>query len=150
MTVTDSPRLVTQWYDDLFGQGDFEMLEELVTEDVRYHGPQSISPGETSGREAIEEYVTVYRTAFPDLRYSVEEVVTSGDVVTARWSLQGTLASDLLGLEPTGETVTGMGISVFHVSDDGRFEEIWSQWDTLSLARDLDLLAAFKKPSSEE
>lgn len=147
-TATDPSQLVARWFENLFGWVDFDVLEELVTEDVRYHGPRSISPGEASGREAIEDYVTVYRRAFPDLGYSIAEVVGSGDVVTARWSLHGTLESDLLGLEPTGETVIGQGISVFHVSEDGRFKEIWSQWDTFPLTRELELLSAFEKSQS--
>ncbi|MFB6242839.1 MAG: ester cyclase [Halobaculum sp.] len=142
MTDRDPDRLVATWFDDLFGHGDYEVLDELVTESVDYHGPQNIAPGETSGRDAIEDYVAVYRRAFPDISYEVEEVVAADGVVTARWSLQGTLESDLFGVESSGEVVTGHGISVFHLSDDGKFAEIWSQWDTLSLAQELDIVPA--------
>jgi predicted ester cyclase len=45
---------------------------------------------------------TLYRTAFPDVRLTIEDIISEGETVTARWSCQGTHKGDLNGIAPTG------------------------------------------------
>jgi steroid delta-isomerase-like uncharacterized protein len=138
-TATDPEALVERWFEDLFNRGDPGVVDDILAEDVTYHGPPSLSPGEATGRQPIREFVDVYATAFPDLWYTVESLSRAGDEVRVRWSATGTHESDLFDLEPTGESFTVSGIDVF-VVEDGRITEIHAQWDTLKLVRELGVV----------
>jgi predicted ester cyclase len=78
----------------------------------------------------------MYRTAFPDVHITVDDVITADDKVVLRWHSEGTHRGKLAGLAPTGArgTVTGIGIDRWK---DGKVVEAWTEWDNLGLARQL-------------
>jgi steroid delta-isomerase-like uncharacterized protein len=139
MGETAAEELVRRWFDELFNEADPSVASEILASDVRYHGPGSLTPSDVTAPADVAEYVEVYRRAFPDLRYTVEEVFGSGDRVCARWTATGTHRSDLFGIEPTGEVVVVEGVNAFAV-DDGEITEVWSEWDTLGMVQELGIL----------
>lgn len=139
-SATDSDGdIVRRWFEDLFNRGELSVADEILAADVDYHGPPSLSPQTVTGPDDIKEYVEVYATAFPDLRYTVDAVSEADDAVYVRWSATGTHESDLFGIEPTGEVFTISGINVFHVEAD-RITEIHSAWDTLEMVQELGVV----------
>lgn len=137
--MTDATALVHRWFEDLFSEGELSVADEILAPDVEYHGPESVSPGNVVGVDAIREYVTVYRESFPDITYVVVDVFESGDRVCARWRAEGTYEDTMHGVSPEGTTFSGDGINVFHVTDD-RITEVWSAWDTLEMSQELDIV----------
>jgi ketosteroid isomerase-like protein len=68
--------LLHRFYEELWSQGDLEAIPELVAENfVDHHA----LPGAPPGREGLAALVTTWRTAFPDMRETVEDLVAEGD-----------------------------------------------------------------------
>lgn len=88
------------------------------------------------GPEVLKRTVKMYRAAFPDVRITVDDVITADDKVVLRWHSEGTHRGELEGLAPTGVhgSVTGIGIDLWK---DGKVVEAWTEWDNLGLARQL-------------
>lgn len=80
--------------------------------------------------------MSLYRTAFPDVRITVDDVITAGDKVVLRWHSEGTHRGELAGLAPTGAHGSVTGISIDRWKD-GKVVESWTEWDNLGLARQL-------------
>lgn len=137
--MANGQRLVDRWFEDLFSNGDLAVADEILDAEVRYHGPSSLAPGDLTGRDAIKDYVEVYREAFPDLTYTVDRTFGADDTVGAIWEVVGTHERGLFGLQATGETFHQQGLNVFAVEDD-RIVEVWSAWDTLKMVQELDIL----------
>jgi steroid delta-isomerase-like uncharacterized protein len=78
----------------------------------------------------------MYRAAFPDLQFTVEDIIDQDDRVVIRWSSRGTHQGELMGLAPTGKIVTVTGISIDRFAD-GKVAESWTNWDVLGLMRQL-------------
>ncbi len=131
--------LVRRWFEELFNEGDLSTADDILADDVEYHGPPSLSPRDVSGPEDIREYVETYQTAFPDVWYTVEELVAGEDAVRAHWVATGTHESDLFGIEPTGEAFSVEGLDVFRI-EDGEIAEIWAHWDTLKMVQELGVV----------
>jgi predicted SnoaL-like aldol condensation-catalyzing enzyme len=74
--------------EEVFGKGKLELVAELLASDYVSHAPGD--PELARGPEDIERIVRTYRSAFPDLTYTVEEQVTEGDMVVTRWTARGT------------------------------------------------------------
>lgn len=136
---SDPQTLITRWFEDLFSRGDLDVADEILTETVRYHGPTSLSPQDVHGPADVKEYVETYQNAFPDLQYSVEEIYDAGAALAVRWSVYGTQESDFLGTEGSGETFSEDGLTIF-VMDGDRIAEVWSEWDTLKMGRELEMV----------
>ena len=87
MAVEDNKAAVQRMGEEAFNQGNLDVLDELVAQDVVDHDP---TPGQASGREGIKQFVSTLRTAFPDLQLAVENMVAEGDYVAFNYTINGT------------------------------------------------------------
>ena len=120
-------------YDEVWGQGNLDLIDEVCTEDYVGHDPIL---GDTD-REASKRAIEQYRNAFPDLKFEVDDVIADGDKVVVRWHATGTFENELMGFSPNhepGQPIEGIGIDRF---EDGKIAEAWGQWDTLQFMRDI-------------
>ena len=113
---------IRRWLDEVFTGGDLDEADELFTRNYALHDPSF--PHDVHGPEGIKLYVTAYRSAFPDLRVTVEDQLAEEDRVVTRWTLRGTHQGEFLGLTPTGDEVTVSGIE-FDRMVGGRIDEAW-------------------------
>jgi len=91
--------VIHRYFGELFNQGRLELIEELLHPRYVNHSP---SPGLPSGREGLYIVVPALRSAFPDLCYTIEDLVVGNDAVATRTSLRGTHRGDFFGLAATG------------------------------------------------
>jgi predicted ester cyclase len=86
------------------------------------------------GPAGAKESIGRLREAFPDITFTVEEMIAEGDLVATRWTATGTNDGEFMGHEPTGRqgTIDGMTIQRF---ENGRIVEGWTQQDALGLLR---------------
>jgi predicted ester cyclase len=131
------PRKTSRWpagsSKRAWNQGKLEVIDELTDEGFVGHDPAA---GGEFDREGGKQQIQMYRSAFPDLHFEIEDAFASGDKVAVRWRSEGTFENELMGLEPTHQkgTITGIGIDRI---EDGKVVESWNQWDNLQLMRDI-------------
>jgi steroid delta-isomerase-like uncharacterized protein len=101
----------------------------------------SSPPGAAPGREGVKQYVTLFRTAFPDLRATVDDVIAEGDRVVTRWTSRGTHQGELMGIPASGKRVTFSGITINRVSG-GKVVEDRTNFDQLGLMQQLGAIPA--------
>ncbi|WP_227374311.1 ester cyclase [Haladaptatus halobius] len=137
MAPEENKELVRRDIEEVWGDGNVEMIDEIYDENFVLHDPSS--PDETQGRDDYKEYVEAYRTAFPDSEYAAEEMVAEGDTVALRYTARGTHEGELAGIEPTGERVTVSGMELYHVAD-GKIVEMWTNYDALGMFQQLGVV----------
>ncbi|MBV8713809.1 MAG: ester cyclase [Chloroflexi bacterium] len=88
-------------------------------------------------RAGFEQFIAGFRAALPDIHNSVEEISGDADTVTVRWTGRGThTGASLMGVPPSGKSVTANGVYVFRISA-GRVVEVWDYWDNLNVLQQL-------------
>lgn len=124
-------------FEESFNEGKLDEIDQFVAPDAVAHDP-ALPPRLRSmrGPELQKAIVGMYRSAFPDVRLTVDDVIDGGDKVVLRWRAEGTHRGELEGLAPTGARVSVTGI-VIDEWRDGKIVESWSQWDNLGLGRQL-------------
>ncbi|WP_227353798.1 ester cyclase [Haladaptatus salinisoli] len=137
MTLEENKELVRRDTEEVWGDENVELIDEIYDEDFVLHDPSS--PDETGGRDEYKEYVETYRTAFPDAEYAVEEMVAEGDSVALRYTARGTHEGELAGIEPTGERVTVSGMELYRVAN-GKIAEMWTNYDALGVFQQLGVV----------
>ena len=120
--------------EEVFGGGNYDVIDELVATDAKGH--DAALPEPTIGREGLKEAARGYRSAFPDLKLTIEQVVAEGDYVAIRWTARGTHKAELFGIAPTGRESTVTGITIDRWAG-GKIAESWTNWDTLGLLQQL-------------
>lgn len=127
--------LAARFFEELHTAGDLDVAEEIVAQTATIHTPD----GDLAGPEGIRALVTMFRSAFPDAAFPMEDMVSVGDRVIVRWSMSGTSHGVYQGFPPTGEPVTTTGITVLRIKA-GRIAEDWVQFDGLGLLKQLGVV----------
>ena len=131
MIADDIKTVVRRAFEDIWDNGTLARVDEVLSSDFVRHGPTSLE-GDIRGREGFKQLVTMYRTAFPDLKVPIEQQVVEGDLVVTRWTARGTHGGDLQGIAPTGKSIAVQGILIDRVSG-GQIQEEWAVYDSLGL-----------------
>jgi len=137
--------LMRRFYEELWSRGNLEAIPELVAEDFVDHGTPA---GETSGREALADLVVSWRTGFPDMTETVEDLISEGDKVVGRFLMRGTHRGEFMGVAPTGRSVTMSGIDVVRFAD-GKISEFWYAEQMLELMHQLGAAPVFTASQAE-
>ena len=142
MTAEENKTIARRLQEEVFGQGNLELadelLDELVASDYVSHAPGD--PEQRRGMENIKHIVRTYRSAFPDLTYTVEEQVAEGDMVVRRWTARGTHEGELMGTAPSGNAIEVSGMSMDRISG-GKIVEDWVNWDALEMLQQIGALS---------
>ncbi|MBX6342275.1 MAG: ester cyclase [Thermomicrobiaceae bacterium] len=131
MSTEANKAIVRRFVEEVQNRGDPGALDELVAPDYVNH---SAPPGMPAGREGLKQITEMFRRAFPDGGMTIENMVAEGDRVATRKTFRGTHQGDLMGIAPTGRTVTIGLIDVVRLAG-GQVVESWSQGDDLGLLR---------------
>jgi steroid delta-isomerase-like uncharacterized protein len=131
--------LLRRFYEELWSKGNLEAIPELVAEDFVDHHPL---PGAPPGREGLAALVTTWRIAFPDMRETVEDLISEGDKVVGRFTMRGTHSGEFLGVPPTGRSVTMGGIDIVRFAG-GKIAEFWYGEQLLELMQQLGAVPNF-------
>ena len=115
-------------------QGNLVVVDELMAADFVFY--DSVRP--IRGPKAFKHYVAGVRLAFPDLQFTLDDIIIEGNRAVARWTFRGTHTggSPSLGIAPTGKRVSFSGVSIYHMVD-GKIAEEWSTVDTLGVLQHL-------------
>ena len=131
--MADSKALIRRYYSELWNEWSMTSLEELISPDIVFRG--SIGTA-VKGIDEFKQYVNRTRSAFPDFRNHVEELIAEGERVVARLSYSGTHQGELFGFSATGVRIAYQGIAIFHFKED-KIVEGYVLGDTESLKRQL-------------
>ena len=91
------------------------------------------------GLEPYKQFISMYFTAFPDARLTIEDIIAEGDSVVARHTFRGTQQGDLMGIAPTGKQVMTTGITITRFAN-GKGVELWGNNDDLGLLQQLGVV----------
>jgi len=119
---------------EAFNTGNLDLVDEITADGAVGHDPAT--PDAAPGPEGSKTLIQMYRGAFSDLEFTIDEIISDGDFVVTRWSSRGTNDGELGGMPPTGRTITSSGITIDKIVD-GKIVESWTQWDNLGLMQQL-------------
>ncbi|MDR9852067.1 ester cyclase [Paenibacillus sp. VCA1] len=106
--------LVSEFIESFWNRSDMESVDRFLSDDYRELSYQS--------REGLKQFAMKILGAFPDKRYTVEEMVAQGDKVLVRMTVKGTHEGMFFGTAPTGRQIDVTLYRQYRVSD-GRIAE---------------------------
>jgi steroid delta-isomerase-like uncharacterized protein len=136
MSAQQNKELIRRFFEvmnqEVWPKGNLSVTDDFISPDYEYHDPSS----PVRGREGFRQLITMYRTAFPDARFTIEEQVAEGDKVLTRFSVTGTQRGTFLGIAPTNKKATVSVLSLVRLTG-GKVVEEWERFDTLQLMQQL-------------
>jgi steroid delta-isomerase-like uncharacterized protein len=119
-----------------FDKGNMAVVQELfATNHVNHAAP----PGIPGGVEGIKAFINMYRTAFPDLKNTINLQVAEGDKVVTHWTAKGTNKGSLFGMPATGKSATITGTTIDRIAG-GKIVETWNTFDQVQMMQQLGVI----------
>jgi steroid delta-isomerase-like uncharacterized protein len=141
MSTEDNKALMHRAYDAL-NQKNLAVLDEVYAPDLVVH----IVSTTIQGLEAFKQGLSLFLTAFPDARFTIEDMIAEGERVVVRYTFRGTHTGNFMGIAPTGKQVTQTGITIIRFAN-GKAVELWGNVDDLGLLQQLGAIPPMGKAS---
>jgi steroid delta-isomerase-like uncharacterized protein len=138
-TAQTNETLMRRFYEEILNKGNLAVADALVASRFVEHIPLPFPGQPTIGPEAIKWLVTRFRTVFPDLHATIEDLLAVDDKVAVRVTWTGTHEGQILGVHPTGKRVKVTGFDMVRI-EDGKLAEHWGQLDMLGMLGQLGFL----------
>jgi steroid delta-isomerase-like uncharacterized protein len=107
-TLETNKQVVRRLFEEAFNHERADLVDELISADY-------IDAAGGRGPAAFRQVMTTLRSAFPDILYTVEELVAEGDRVAIRWHWTGTHRGSFRGVAPTERSLTNNGAAIFRL-----------------------------------
>ena len=134
--MSEQNKAVARAVFDVFNGADPAELDDVVAAQAIDHDPYN--PYREEGREGLKKSIEMYRSAFPDLQFTIEDQIAEGDLVVTRWVGKGTHQGDLMGAPASGKTSEVGGVGIDRI-ENGQVVEAWGYWDALGMFQQLGL-----------
>ncbi len=136
MSEAHNKEVTRRFSAEVWGEGNFALADELLAPELIEHTP--FPPGEP-GLVGHKKFLAIFRTAFPDLTVTVDDVIAEGNLTYLRWHGSGTHQGSLMNIAPTGNPVEITGMDICRL-EDGKIVERWAEVNTLGLMQQVGVI----------
>jgi len=143
---SENKQVVRKLFNDFLSKGNLAVADEIIAAHHVHHDPAT--PDFGKGPEGQKQTISLYRTAFPDLQFKIDQLIEADDFVTTRYTSTGTHKGELRGIAPTNKTIKVEGMAINRISR-GRIVETWVIWDALGLMQQLGVVPALEKAKAQ-
>lgn len=129
MSFIENKRFVQEFIDETYNKGNLENTSRFVTPDFIYHARGE----DLEGVEAYNEWVSLDRSIFPDITFTILETIAESDKVATAFTVKGTHEKEFRGIPATHKKFETVGVIIFHFQNN-KIKEGWVVVDGLTAA----------------
>lgn len=135
--LDENKKLIETYFYRVWNQGELDLLDTIIDENYINHSPGGpVTP--PPGAAGLKPIVAAMRKGFPDLRYSIMDLVITENRIVARVVMTGTLHGELWGMQPNGRKIEVSQVNIEYIKD-GRIIEHWRLTDEMKMMQQLQI-----------
>ena len=139
MAAEQNKALIVRFVEELFNKGNMGIVGEIFAPD--FIEREQLPPGIPDGSEGVKVLTTMLRSASPDYKAQIDDILAEGDKVVIRMTWSGTQKGEFMGVPATGKRVSFGVIDIIRITN-GKVAEHWGQMDSMSLMQQLGAIPA--------
>jgi steroid delta-isomerase-like uncharacterized protein len=113
---------------------DENLAQQLISPAAKFHAPGQPEP--VQGPKGYLMIISMMRSGFPDIQWTLEDMITEGDKVAARFTMRGTHNGEFFDVPATGKVIRIQAINFYRLVNEQIIEE-YGQPDMLELLRQI-------------
>jgi steroid delta-isomerase-like uncharacterized protein len=130
----EAKAVIRRWNDEGWSGGNYDLAHEIIAPVMTVHGAGGQAVG--MGPDGLIDLIRTWRTAFPDGKMTVDDLIVDGDLVGIRNTWHGTHTADFYGIPASGKAVHVTSIGIDRVKD-GQVVEGWGELDMIGMMQQL-------------
>jgi steroid delta-isomerase-like uncharacterized protein len=131
--------VIRRWNEEGWSGGRYDLAYEIISEDMVVHGAGGQAVG--MGPDGLIDLIKTWRTAFPDGRMEIDDLIVEGDLVGIRNTWRGTHQAEFYGVPPSGKEIAVTSVGLDRVKD-GKVVEGWGELDMVGMMQQMGALPA--------
>ncbi len=136
--------LLRRHFDEVLNQGKLDVVDEIYGDYYVLDAPvqtdgSASAHGQTLGRDGLKRRVMLFRTGFPDIHFTVDNILAEDDKVAVQYTFSGTHTGQFLELGPSGQHISVTGMLIASVID-GRIQSANSVFDNGEMMKQLAII----------
>lgn len=136
---TESIDAVMKRFVEFINTADEQLAQQVIAPDAEFDAPTHGEP--LRGPAGYLALLALLRSGFPDIHWTLEETITEGNKVAARFTMQGTHRGDFFGTPPTGNKISVRALNFYQFAD-GKIVREQGQPDLLGLLQQIGAVPA--------
>jgi steroid delta-isomerase-like uncharacterized protein len=137
---TESIDALMKRFVEFINTADEQLARQVIAPDAEFDAPTHGEP--LRGPDGYLALLAMLRSGFPDIHWTLEETITEGNKVAARFKMQGTHRGDFFGTPPTGNKISVRALNFYQFAD-GQIVREQGQPDLLGLLQQIGAAPAF-------
>jgi steroid delta-isomerase-like uncharacterized protein len=133
-TPEEAKAVLGRLFKDVLTDNNLDMIDEIYAEDYEFDAPAltANSGPAQSGREAFKARVRAFRGAFPNISYSIDNIVSDGEIICTKFHMSGHHAGPFAGFAATDRDVTITGVHFTKLNDQGKIKKTWAGFTNIA------------------
>jgi len=136
-TPEDAKEVIRRWNNEGWSGGKYDLAYEIISPNMQVHGAGGQAVG--MGPDGLIDLIRTWRTAFPDGRMEIDDLIVEGDTVAIRNTWYGTQSEEFYGIPPSGNKVVVTSVGIDRVQS-GLVTEGWGELDMIGMMQQMGAL----------
>jgi steroid delta-isomerase-like uncharacterized protein len=141
--MENNKQFIIRFFDEVWNQRKLEIADDIFDNNCRTFQLQSGAPVTSTprGPESIKKHIAEWLSAFPDLTFTIEQMIAEGDRVSTLLAMDGTHTGRWLGIPPNGKRIN-IRLMTIHRFKNCKIIEDWVIVESLGFFQQLGILPA--------
>lgn len=133
---TEQNKAAVRHFNEAFNTGDLDRAITVFAPHAVVHNSGAPDP---LNLEGFKQFGGVFLTAFPGGQLTIDDLIADEDRIVSRITYRGTHTGDLMGIPPTGKSVTVSAMIIDQFAN-GKIVETWRLFDHMAMMQQLGVI----------
>jgi len=133
----EAKEIIRRWNEEGWSGGKYDLAHEIISPNMIVHGAGGQTVG--MGPDGLIDLIRTWRTAFPDGRMEIDDLIVEDDTVAIRNTWYGTHEAEFYGVPASGNKVAVTSVGIDRVQD-GKVTEGWGELDMVGMMQQMGAL----------
>ena len=148
--MENNKQLIIRFFEEVWNKRKLEIADDIFDNDCHTFQLRSGTPATSTprGPQSIKDHIAEWLSAFPDLKFTIEQMIAEEDRVSTLLVMDGTHTGQWLGIPPNGKRIN-IRMMTIHRIQSGKIIEDWVIVESLGFFQELGILPATSDLLSE-
>ena len=128
-------QVVRSYFEEIINKKRLELVDNVFDKDYLF--VNFLDNGKAQGRQQMHDFLPVFFSAFPDIHYTITDLIAEGDWVAVRCMANGTQKGTFWSYPASNQLLNGISEIFFYKIKDGKIIENRRQLDMQALDKTL-------------
>ncbi|HET9137471.1 MAG TPA: ester cyclase [Candidatus Kapabacteria bacterium] len=121
---------------DMFNTGKFDDMGKYIEANYVEH---NLHPGEKPGLDGLKEHMTMLRAAFPDVKFTINNITADSNMIWALMTITGTNSGPFMGMPATGKAINFQGVDIVKLQN-GKCTDHWGFYQDMKMMEQMGMM----------